>query len=80
MEQFIPVNIFQEKGTSEVLPFPRFDRNDTFVWTTNSKLPLERKREFYRYFVNGKTQSLACFRCETKIPVPFVRKLSPKFP
>ena len=31
MEQFIPVNIFQKKGTSEVLPFPRFDRTKICV-------------------------------------------------
>ena len=35
-----------------------------FVWITSSRLHVERKRKFYRYFVNGTTQSRSCFRCQ----------------
>ena len=42
------------------------------IWMENSEIccticldkPAQRKRELYRYFVNGTTQSRSCFRCK----------------
>ena len=83
MERLIPVEILQKKEIPlEVLPFSRFYRNDRnfvpFIWITSARLHVQRKRKLYRYFVNGTTQSRACFWCQ-KIPVPFDGNFPPKF-
>ena len=55
-------NAFQ--GIPFFLPFlpkrPKF--SVPFVWITSARLHVQRKRKIYRYFVNGTTQSLSCFR------------------
>ena len=71
MERFIPVEIFRKKVIlCEVLPFSRFYRNDQnflcHCLITSARLHVQRKRKLYRYFVNGKTQSCSCFRCQKK--------------
>ena len=65
MERFIPVEIFRKKGNAfqgiTFLPFlPKF--SVPFVWITSARLHVQRKRKIYRYFVNGTTRSLSCFR------------------
>ena len=37
-----------------------------FILITSTRLPVQRKRKLYRYFVNGTTQSRSCFRCPEK--------------
>ena len=71
LERFILVEISRKKVIPfEVLSFSRFYRNDRnfrsvpFVWITSVRLHVERKSKIYRYFVNGATQSLSCFRCQ----------------
>ena len=63
MERFMPVEIFRKKGDTirgiTFLPFlpkrPKF--SVAFVWITSARLKVKRKRKFYRYIINGKTQS-----------------------
>ena len=77
MEWFIPVEIFRKKSNTfrgiTFFPFlpkrPKF--SVPFVWITRARLQVERKRKFYRYFVNGTTQSYSCFRVPKKMTVPF---------
>ena len=57
MEPFIPVEFLRKNVTpSKVLPFSRFYRSDRFCTIclfTRARLPLERKRKIYQYFVHG---------------------------
>ena len=84
LERFNPVEIFRKKSNTfqgiTFCPFlpkrPKFSA--PYVWITSARLHVERKRKIYRYFVNGTTQSLSCFRCQ-KIPVPFDGNFSTKF-
>ena len=71
MERFIPVEIFRKKVNNAFrgitfFPFlskrPKF--SVPFVWITSARLQAERKRNIYRYFVNGTIQSRSCFRCQ----------------
>ena len=54
MKPFIQWNVFVKKVTpSKVLPFSRKDRFCTICLFTSARLPLERKRKIYQYFVHG---------------------------
>ena len=70
-ERFTLVDFFRKKSNTfrgiTFFPFlpkrPKF--SVPFVWITSVRLKVERKRKIYRYiFVNGKTQSRSCFRCQ----------------
>ena len=80
MERFIPLEIFQKKSNTfrgiTFFPFlsKRLKFSVPFIWITNARLHVERKRKIYRNFVHGTTQSRFC------IPVPFDGNFSPKFP
>ena len=87
MEQFIPVEIFQKKGNTiqgiTFFPFlpkrPKF--SVPFVWITSARLKVERKRKIYRYiFVNGKTQSRSCFRCQKNYQYHLTEMFHRNFP
>ena len=75
MEPFIPVEFLRKKVTRS-----RFYRNDRFCTTclfTSARLPLERKRKIYQYFVHG--TALRREKKEKKIPLQFNGKFLPKF-
>ena len=73
MAPFIPVEIFRQKSNTfrGIIFFPFLPKRPKFsilfVWITSARLHAERKRNIYRYFVNGTTQSRSCFRCQKKI-------------
>lgn len=85
MEQFIPVNIFQKKGTCEVLPFPRFDRNDNLCGRPIPKASFGEKPKILPVFckcqdsisclfsVRNKNTSAICEKIFTEISVKMVR-------
>ena len=85
MERLIPVEIFRKKSNTfrgiNVFPFlPKRPKISVpFFWITSATLHVEKKRNIYRYFVHGTTQSCFCIRCQKK-PLPFDRNFSPKFP
>ena len=70
MERFIPVECFRKKKKTfrGITFFPFLPKRSKFsvpfVWMTSTRLHVERKWKFYRYFVNGATQSRSCFRCQ----------------
>ena len=69
MERFIPVKSFRKKkyfGGITFFPFfPKLSKFSVpFVSITSTRLYVERKWKFYRYFVNCATQSRSCFRCQ----------------
>ena len=72
MKRFIPEEIFRKKSNTfrGISFFPLLPKRQKFsvpfVWITSARLQVERKRKIYRYFVNGTTQSLSCFRCPKK--------------
>ena len=72
MQRFIPVEIFRKKSNTfrGITFFPFLPKRPKLsvplVWITSARLHVQRKREIYRYFVNGTTQSRFCFRCQKK--------------
>ena len=86
MERFIPVEILWKIsntfwGITFFLFLPKWPKFSVpFVWIASARLPVERKRKIYQYFVNGTTQSRSCFWWPQKIPLPFDRNFSPKLP
>ena len=77
MEPFIPVECLRKKVIpSKALPFSRKDRFCTICLFTSARLPLEKKRRIYQYFVHG-----TAFRRvqKEKKPLPFKGKFLPKF-
>ena len=76
MEPFIPVEFLRKKVTpSKVLPFSRFYWNDRFCTIclfTRARLPLERKRKIYQYFVHG---TAICLFTRARLPLERKRKI-----